>query len=217
LNQNAKKLEHDRPQHDSPAARVIAQQYSSATFVSSCSHSRKEKFVALLKKCYFNFLSFFFNCECLKLRNLKLRRSDIVCTTSQCYVCLLCQHRIINIQDKFCFVTTLRCKCHIICSVHCDYIQPHTQIQARGLYQIINHPYTNTSAYNVNKSPSSARYNARHINKNIKFTKTIIKIKFIFNIVYVNLVCWSHIFPCTKSPSVWRCITVTYRRVYMYG
>ena len=37
-------LEPDRPQHDRPAASVIAQQYSSATFVSLCYHSRKEIF-----------------------------------------------------------------------------------------------------------------------------------------------------------------------------
>jgi hypothetical protein len=37
-------LEPDRPQHDRPAASVIAQQYSSATFVSLRSHSWKEMF-----------------------------------------------------------------------------------------------------------------------------------------------------------------------------
>ena len=97
------------------------------------------------QKMLFQFFKFFFNCECLKLRNLRLRRSDIVCTMSQCYVCLLCQHRITDMQDKFCFVTTLRCKCHIICSVHRDYYyQPHTPTQVQGLYQTINHPYTHT-------------------------------------------------------------------------
>jgi hypothetical protein len=39
----------DRPQHDRPAACVIAQQYSFATFVSMCFHSRKEKFGARFK------------------------------------------------------------------------------------------------------------------------------------------------------------------------
>jgi hypothetical protein len=36
-------LEPDRPQHDRPIACVIAQQHSSATFVSLRYHSRKEK------------------------------------------------------------------------------------------------------------------------------------------------------------------------------
>jgi len=40
------KLEHDRPRHDRPAARVIAQQYSAPTFTSQCGHSCKEKFFA---------------------------------------------------------------------------------------------------------------------------------------------------------------------------
>jgi hypothetical protein len=39
----------DRPQHDRPATFVIAQQYSSATFVSMRFHSRKEKFGVRLK------------------------------------------------------------------------------------------------------------------------------------------------------------------------
>jgi hypothetical protein len=44
-------------------------------------------------------------------------------------------------------------------------------------------------------------------------------IKYIFSIVYVNLVCRFHTFPRIKSPSVWRYISVTCRRVYtrMYG
>jgi len=42
-------LEPDRPQHYHPAACVIAQQYSSATFVSLHFHSSKEKFGRLLK------------------------------------------------------------------------------------------------------------------------------------------------------------------------
>jgi hypothetical protein len=60
LNKNAKKLEHYRLQHGSPAAYVIAQLYSSANFVSLCSHSRKKKFVALFKNVISIFLSFFF-------------------------------------------------------------------------------------------------------------------------------------------------------------
>ena len=165
----------------------------------------------------FKFL--FFNCECLKLRNLKLRRSDIVCIISQCYVCLLCQHRIINMQDKFCFVTTLRCKCRIICSMHCEYNQPHTPIEAQGLYQIINHPYTQTPLHVtwINRHnqgsimPGHVKQKHQIHTNNYKN-----KIKITFSIVYVNLVCWFHIFPCIKSSSVWRYIAVTCRRVYMY-
>jgi hypothetical protein len=40
----------DRAQHDRPAVYVIAQQYSSATFVSLRFHSRLQKFGALLIK-----------------------------------------------------------------------------------------------------------------------------------------------------------------------
>jgi hypothetical protein len=43
LNPNRNTLEPDRPQHNRPAACVIAQQYSSATFVSSCVHTCNEK------------------------------------------------------------------------------------------------------------------------------------------------------------------------------
>jgi len=81
-------------------------------------------------------------------------------------------------QDKFCFVTTLRCKCHIICSVHCDYNQPHTPTQAQGLYQTINHPYTQTRLLvtGINRH-HQGDIMPGHMKKNIKFTKTIIKIK----------------------------------------
>jgi hypothetical protein len=39
----------DRPQHARPDACIIAQQYSSAIFISMRFHSRKEKFDARLK------------------------------------------------------------------------------------------------------------------------------------------------------------------------
>jgi hypothetical protein len=45
-------LEPDRPQYNRPVARVIAQQYSSATFISLHFHYRKEKFVTRFKKDY---------------------------------------------------------------------------------------------------------------------------------------------------------------------
>jgi hypothetical protein len=53
-NPNSKTLEPDQRQHDRPVACVIAQQYCSATFVSLCSHSRKEKFGGFQKR-YFIF------------------------------------------------------------------------------------------------------------------------------------------------------------------
>jgi hypothetical protein len=55
-NTNSKTVEPDRFQRDRPAASVIAQQYSSANFVSLLSHSRKEKFDALES----HYLDFFF-------------------------------------------------------------------------------------------------------------------------------------------------------------
>jgi hypothetical protein len=45
-------MESDRPQHDRPAACVIAQQYSSTTCVSLCFHSRKEKFCAYFENAF---------------------------------------------------------------------------------------------------------------------------------------------------------------------
>jgi hypothetical protein len=42
-------MQPDRPQHDRSTARVIAQQYSSSTFLSLRFQSRKEKFGARLK------------------------------------------------------------------------------------------------------------------------------------------------------------------------
>jgi hypothetical protein len=51
--------ENNLPQHDRPAACVITQQYSSATFFSFPTHSSKGKSGAL-DKCYFNFLFTFF-------------------------------------------------------------------------------------------------------------------------------------------------------------
>ena len=65
-----------RPQHDRPATYVIAQQYSSATFVSF----PKRKIWRAFQKCYSN-LFFYFNIrQCLKLRNLKLCKSGNVCS-----------------------------------------------------------------------------------------------------------------------------------------
>jgi hypothetical protein len=60
-------LEPDRLQHDRPAACVITQQNSSATFASLRFHYRKDNFEAP-----FFFLSLW-NCISLELRNIKLR------------------------------------------------------------------------------------------------------------------------------------------------
>jgi len=49
LNPNPTTLAPDRPQNDRPAACVIAQQYSSAKFVSLRLHSHMEKFGARFK------------------------------------------------------------------------------------------------------------------------------------------------------------------------
>jgi hypothetical protein len=156
---------------------VIAHQYTSTTFVSLCCQSSKEKFVPLFKKCFFSkCLSFCFNCEYLELRNLKLRRVwEFLYYVAVLSVCLLCQHRIINTR-MFCFVTTLRYKYHIICSVHCDHNQPHTPIQAQSLYQINKSStyttHTDSFASYGDKSPSSGRYNARaHETKTANFHK----------------------------------------------
>jgi hypothetical protein len=50
MNQNSSTLETDRLKHDSPAAYVIAQQYSSVIFICMFLHSRKEKSGALFNK-----------------------------------------------------------------------------------------------------------------------------------------------------------------------
>jgi hypothetical protein len=47
-------MERDWPQHDRSAACVIAQQYSSSTFVSLCFNSRKEKQGARFGKFFLN-------------------------------------------------------------------------------------------------------------------------------------------------------------------
>jgi hypothetical protein len=52
LKSKLQQMEPDRPQRDRRAACVIAQQYSSATFVSMRFHSCKENFGSRLKKCY---------------------------------------------------------------------------------------------------------------------------------------------------------------------
>jgi hypothetical protein len=49
-------LEPGWPQHDSPAACVMAKQYFSATFISLCFYSCKEKFSA----CFKNVIIFIF-------------------------------------------------------------------------------------------------------------------------------------------------------------
>jgi hypothetical protein len=51
-NANSNTPEPDRPQHDRPATCVIAQQYSSTTFVSLRFYSRKKKIRPRFQKCF---------------------------------------------------------------------------------------------------------------------------------------------------------------------
>jgi len=62
-------MRHDQPQHDCPAASVIAQQYSSAVY-SHCSFTPVRKNSARLQK-MLSFLVF----ACIKLRSCNLRKS----------------------------------------------------------------------------------------------------------------------------------------------
>jgi len=59
--QTQSQLKTERPRHERAAASVIAQQYSSVTFVSFFFHSRQKKNGKRFKKTYFlNFLTLFF-------------------------------------------------------------------------------------------------------------------------------------------------------------
>jgi hypothetical protein len=69
-------MEPDRQQLDRHAGCVIAQQYSSAAFVSFRFHCRKEKFGAFQK---YRFLFIFTNFLSLKPRNEKLHKFWRVC------------------------------------------------------------------------------------------------------------------------------------------
>jgi hypothetical protein len=59
-----------------PRRCVVAQQYSSATFISLRFHSRKEKFGRLYKNVIF-FSIFIFKFACLKLRYLKFCKPEV--------------------------------------------------------------------------------------------------------------------------------------------
>jgi hypothetical protein len=62
-NPNSSTLEPDRPQHDCPAACVVAQQYSSSAYsLIELLLSQKKNQLAFKKCYYFSFLNFFFNC-----------------------------------------------------------------------------------------------------------------------------------------------------------
>ena len=74
-------LELHTPQRDSPSTCFIAQQYSSATFVSLRPHSLAEKINAHFKNAIFFFC--FKNYVRLKSRSLKLRNSGSVCVEIQ--------------------------------------------------------------------------------------------------------------------------------------
>jgi hypothetical protein len=66
LNPTSETLEPDGPQHDCPSTCVIAQQYSSLTFVSLRLISHKEHFGVRLKMLLFHF----FNYLSLELRHV---------------------------------------------------------------------------------------------------------------------------------------------------
>jgi hypothetical protein len=72
-------LERDPPLDDRPAACVIAQQYSSATFVSLRFQSRKEILAHLSNLYYFNILLFLKKVLNLRLLNLILCKSENMC------------------------------------------------------------------------------------------------------------------------------------------
>ena len=57
-NPNSSIIEPDRPQHERPAAPVVAQQYSSATFISQRFHTRQGK----VWRSYKNIIDSFFFC-----------------------------------------------------------------------------------------------------------------------------------------------------------
>jgi hypothetical protein len=71
-NPNCKTLQSDWQQYDRPNACVIAQQYSSATFVSLHFHPHKEKFGACLN----NFIIYFFF-YFLKVRKFETAKREI--------------------------------------------------------------------------------------------------------------------------------------------
>jgi hypothetical protein len=71
--------EPNRPQYDRPAACVIALHYSSSTFASSSIPSRNNRCYFFKKMLLFKLFYFFENCVNLKLLNLTLRKSWIVC------------------------------------------------------------------------------------------------------------------------------------------
>jgi hypothetical protein len=79
LKPNTNTLESHRPQNHHLAACVFAQQYSSATFISLRFHSRKEKFSAHFKHIIIS-IFYFFEIVSLKLSDLKLCKSESVCT-----------------------------------------------------------------------------------------------------------------------------------------
>jgi hypothetical protein len=95
-NPTSSTLEPDRLYHDRPTVCVIAQQYSSITFISLRLHSRKEKYGAVYK----NVITLFLNIlELLmfKLRNLILRKSESVCVS----VCLYKKFMHQGVKRKF--------------------------------------------------------------------------------------------------------------------
>jgi len=72
LNPNSSTLEPDRPQHIGPTACIIAQQYSSTTFVSLCFVHPRKKVGVSFNNFIISFFYFFLNCVGMKLRNMTL-------------------------------------------------------------------------------------------------------------------------------------------------
>jgi hypothetical protein len=79
LNSSCNTLENDGQLYDRPAVCIIAQKYSSATS-SHCAFLPAKKYSARVSKMLLlDFLNYFQNCVNRKRRNLKLRKSGIVC------------------------------------------------------------------------------------------------------------------------------------------
>jgi hypothetical protein len=70
-------LEHDRPQQDNPAVRVIAQQYASITFISLSFLFSTEIFSGLFKNIVFLNCLFIIKIYKFKLPNFKVHKSGV--------------------------------------------------------------------------------------------------------------------------------------------
>ena len=111
-NQNSNTLEPKRPQHDGPIAYVIAQQYSSATFISLYFYSNNKNFGTSSKNCIY-FCLFHFLKKSLWSERVRL---FLNCWDSYC-ICSCCISNGVNIScpggkgfclwtDSYLFVST---------------------------------------------------------------------------------------------------------------